>query len=292
MDVVVDGRLDADPDPRERVFTAILEDGPVSAAGLAERFGVTPAAIRRHLDALESDGLIESLGARASGRRGRPAREFVVSAKGQRAARGQYDELATAALAFVAEQLGPAAVADFAERHLAGLAAHWAERLAAAAAPEVGHERVTAFAEALTVDGYAATARPVGVRRRRTRGGLRTQGVPVDGTQLCQGHCPVGAVAARYPQLCEAETRAFSRLLGVHVQRLSTIAGGAHVCTTFVPEARPGEGQPGQRAPEPSQPDERDKPDESEPEDPVRRGPAQHDPIAPSHELLAEGVTR
>jgi hypothetical protein len=44
-------------------------------------------------------------------------------------------------------------------------------------------------------------------------------------------------VAERFPQLCEAETEAFSALLGVHVQRLATLAGGHHVCTTFVPAA-------------------------------------------------------
>ena len=42
-------------------------------------------------------------------------------------------------------------------------------------------------------------------------------------------------VAEQFPQLCEAETRAFSRLLGVHVQRLATIAHGDGVCTTHVP---------------------------------------------------------
>ena len=42
-------------------------------------------------------------------------------------------------------------------------------------------------------------------------------------------------VAERFPQLCEAETEVFARLLGVHVQRLATLAGGAHVCTTHVP---------------------------------------------------------
>jgi hypothetical protein len=42
-------------------------------------------------------------------------------------------------------------------------------------------------------------------------------------------------VAAEFPQLCEAETRVISRLLGVHVQRLATIANGDGVCTTHVP---------------------------------------------------------
>jgi predicted ArsR family transcriptional regulator len=74
----------------------------------------------------------------------------------------------------------------------------------------------------MTEDGFAASARQVGA-------GSFT------GVQLCQGHCPVGRVAEEFPQFCDAETEAISRLLGVHVQRLATLAGGAHVCTTFIP---------------------------------------------------------
>ena len=81
-------------------------------------------------------------------------------------------------------------------------------------------ERVRVLADGLTADGYAASARPV-------PGGMAMQ--------LCQGHCPVQDVAHEFPQLCEAEARAFSRLLGVHVQRLATLAGGGHVCTTNIP---------------------------------------------------------
>ncbi|MDD9205460.1 transcriptional regulator, partial [Georgenia sp. 10Sc9-8] len=82
-------------------------------------------------------------------------------------------------------------------------------------------ERARALAGALTADGYAATVRDVG---------------PVGlALQLCQGNCPVREVAEEFPQLCEAETQAFSRLLDVHVQRLATLAGGEHVCTTHIP---------------------------------------------------------
>ncbi|MFE7513155.1 helix-turn-helix transcriptional regulator, partial [Streptomyces sp. NPDC057540] len=82
--------------------------------------------------------------------------------------------------------------------------------------------RTEALAKALTADGYAATAR----------------NAPV-GEQLCQHHCPVAHVAEQYPQLCEAETEFFSRLLGTHVQRLATIAHGDGVCTTFIPHSAP-----------------------------------------------------
>ena len=60
------------------------------------------------------------------------------------------------------------------------------------------------------------------------------------GQQLCQQHCPVSHVAHEFPQLCEAETAAISRVLGRHVQRLATIAHGDGVCTTCLPAPRAG----------------------------------------------------
>ena len=59
------------------------------------------------------------------------------------------------------------------------------------------------------------------------------------GVQICQHHCPVAHVAAEFPELCEAETRAFEQVLGTYVQRLATIAHGDGVCTTHVPTQLP-----------------------------------------------------
>ena len=78
--------------------------------------------------------------------------------------------------------------------------------------------RTEALAQFLTAEGYAAS-----VLAR------------AHGEELCQHHCPIAHVASQFPQLCEAETQAFSRLLGTHVQRLATIAHGDGVCTTYIP---------------------------------------------------------
>ena len=212
---------------RDRVARAVLEHGPLTASELACRLGLTSAAVRRHLDALAAAGLADVRTPAAATRgRGRPARAYVLTPAGHHAiaaadASTASDDLAVEALAFVAEQLGPDGVAALAERRVAGLA-HRYGPLVEAAGPDVA-ARTEALAGALAADGYAAST--------RTLDGA--------GTQLCQGHCPVRGVAARFPQLCEAETRLFSRLLGVHVQRLATQAGGAHVCTTHVPTRTP-----------------------------------------------------
>src|SRR5260370_27424747 len=72
---------------RARIARLILEQGPSTAAGLSARLGLTPAAIRRHLDNLLTDGMIEAREARCYGSRGRgrPARAVAIPDSGRKA---------------------------------------------------------------------------------------------------------------------------------------------------------------------------------------------------------------
>ena len=209
----------ADTRTRDRVWRAVLAQGPVSASHLAERLGLTPAAVRRHLDALASDDLVTEWRVPVAHRgRGRPARRYVATDRGHSLASSEYDDLATSALKYLRATAGEGAVRAFAEERVGELERRYRPLLEAAG--DDAEHRTQALAAALTTDGYAATVRG---------------GAPMRGIQLCQGHCPVQHVAREFPELCEAETDAFSRLLGVHVQRLATLAHGDHVCTTHVP---------------------------------------------------------
>jgi predicted ArsR family transcriptional regulator len=206
---------------RGQVARLILELGPSTAATLGGRLGLTPAAIRRHLDNLLAEGLIETRTARAYANRGRgrPAKVFVITDAGRSAFEHAYDDLASNALRFLAETAGPEAIAEFARRQVSDLERRYAPAVARGALAS----RVQALAEALSADGYAASAGPA-----------PAIGPGGSGEQLCQHHCPVAHVAAEFPQLCEAETEAFGRLLGTPVQRLATIAHGDGICTTHV----------------------------------------------------------
>ena len=194
---------------RERVLRLLLSEGPTTAAMLADRLDLTTAGVRRHLDGMVGDGTLVATEARArrSRGRGRPARVYALTDSGHARTQHAYDDLAAEALSFL-DALG--AVEDFAAARADGLRARYAD--------EVPHGGTVALAEALSSDGYAATVHDVPT-----------------GTQICQHHCPVAGVAARFPQLCEAETAAFQTLLGQHVQRLATIAHGDGVCTTHIP---------------------------------------------------------
>jgi predicted ArsR family transcriptional regulator len=202
-------------------------------AALSTRLGLTPAAVRRHLDGLLAGGMIEVRSARrpASRGRGRPAKLFVITDAGRSAFEHAYDDLATSALRFLADVAGPGAVAEFARRQVAELERRY-RPVMASADPDA---KVKALAEALSADGYAASATgaPASSPVPPTGHGPALT-VLAGGEQLCQHHCPVAHVAAEFPQLCEAETEAFGRLLGTPVQRLATIAHGDGICTTHV----------------------------------------------------------
>jgi predicted ArsR family transcriptional regulator len=206
----------ADRRTRARVAQLLLELGPSTATRLGERLGLTPAAVRRHLDAMLAAGTIVARDAPVRGPRGRgrPARMFALSDAGHAAGPTSYDDVAVAALRYLRETAGEAAVEDFARQRIAGWEARYAPRIASLPLDE----RPGALAEALCDDGYAATVHEGGI-----------------GVQVCQHHCPVQHVAEEFPALCEAETEAIGRLVGRHVQRLATIAHGDGVCTTHIP---------------------------------------------------------
>jgi predicted ArsR family transcriptional regulator len=230
----------AERSTRARVARLILELGPSTASVIGGRLGLTPAAIRRHLDNLLAEGLIETRSARtyASRGRGRPARLFAITDAGRSAFEHTYDDLASSALRFLAAEAGPAAVEKFARHQVSELERRYGAVLAGVAPGE----RVRALADALSADGYAASAcaapapapAPAGAAAGAAALPGEAAALLAGGEQLCQHHCPVAHVAEEFPQLCEAETEAFSRLLGRPVQRLATIAHGDGICTTHV----------------------------------------------------------
>ena len=205
-----------DQSTRERILGLVASSGPITAATLAKELGVTSAGIRRHLTLLTDDDYIvehEQTGSHERVR-GRPARSYVATAGGQRALQTAYSDVAVDALKYLRDS---DSLDAFVQAQAAAFEASL-EGVVDLSTPI--EERVRDLAAALGDQGYATSVRP-------GPGGYAVQ--------LCQGHCPVQRVAEAVPEWCEAETQAISRVLDVHVQRLSTLAGGAHVCTTNIP---------------------------------------------------------
>lgn len=210
----------------------LLEGGPATASRLASDLGLTAAAVRRHLDSLESVGYLTAheeapFGPRTEQRRGRgrPAKVYALTAAGRDAFEQSYDDVALEALRFMAGRPDEALLHAFADHRARALTARYA-----AALPEgTPAERARVLAELLSADGFAASV----------------QEAPGGAVQLCEHHCPLAHVAEEFPEFCEAEQTAFSSLLGVHTVRISTIASGAGICTTHVPGTLPTTSAPG-----------------------------------------------
>ena len=204
---------------RDLVARTILENGPQSAADLAQRLNLTPAGIRRHLDRLIEIGILESRDphrvASSLRGRGRPSKVFVITDLGREKFEHSYDDLALSALRFMDTLSERDLVGEFAANRANDIERRVEKVVSGASSSE---KKVAALAQFLNAEGYAAESKATSA-----------------GIQLCQHHCPIAHVASEFAQLCEAETEAFSRLLGTHVQRLATIALGDGICTTFVP---------------------------------------------------------
>lgn len=210
-----------DGQTRREIVRLLLESGSITAAEIGRQLGISAAGVRRHLDALVEDGDAEANPAAAWQQigRGRPAKRYRLTAAGRAKLEHTYDDLASAAIRQLREIGGDDAVRAFARRRIDTILAGVA--LADPDDPPAVEEAADQVADALSQAGYATTTTRVGG--------------PLQGIQICQHHCPVSHVAEEFPELCEAEQQAISKVLGTHVQRLASIVNGDCACTTHVP---------------------------------------------------------
>ncbi|MGL6234229.1 MAG: helix-turn-helix transcriptional regulator [Segniliparus sp.] len=202
---------------RRAIVRLLAQHGSLTAPAIAEHLALSTVGVRRHLVELVESGDAVVVQRKPKAGRGRPPKVYQLTPQGQDRLGNAYDELAQLAFRELRELGGEAAVALLARKRagamLSGIGLDAPDFRAADA-----QAKVELLAQALTSSGYAASTTRV-----------------ASGVQLCQHHCPVSHVAADFPALCEAETAAFSELLGTHVQRLATIAQGNCVCTTHIP---------------------------------------------------------
>ena len=110
---------------RDAVGRLILERGPQTAVALAQELGLSAAGVRRHLEALVAEGVLDERDPRpgeARGGRGRPARVYSLTDAGRASFPHAYDDLANTALRYLRQTGGDAAVVAFAEHRAATLA--------------------------------------------------------------------------------------------------------------------------------------------------------------------------
>lgn len=188
-----------------------------SVADLAGQLDLSEVAVRRHLQVLERDGLVDAETVRRDGP-GRPRACYTLTPRAERLFPDNSAQLANELLAYLEEEHGREALLGFIRWRAQRQGGRYAEALAVA---RPGNE-VGRLAELLSDDGYLAEAEQVESADGRTV------------LELTQGHCAIKDVAEAHPEICAYETQLFSQLLGANVTREQTIAGGAPACVCHI----------------------------------------------------------
>jgi DeoR family transcriptional regulator, suf operon transcriptional repressor len=191
---------------RGDVLVALKKAQPLTAKELAEQFGVTPNALRRHLKELEAEGTVRYR--REIRGVGGPVFAFSLTESGERLFPQGYDSALSAVLDMVRDKLGSEGVVELFTKRWSEVAERMKPELDAL--PLI--ERTQRLAEILTSLGYMAEASG-----------------STDST-LKEHNCAIRAVIDRFPEICIAEERFLAEVLGAHVTRKSHIAAGANCC--------------------------------------------------------------
>lgn len=192
---------------RGDVLLELKRAQPLTAKALADVFGVSTNAVRRHLKELEAEALI--VYRREQRGNGAPTYAYRLSPSGEALFPTQYGEALTDVLAFIAQSGGREAVKDLFVRRFR---VH-AERLRAELADATLEEKVAAVVEVLSEQGFMAA-----------------WSVDADQVTLAEHNCAVRAVAEQFPEVCAAEAEFLQIVLQSELQRESYIPDGCNAC--------------------------------------------------------------
>ncbi len=186
---------------RADLLVALKKAQPLTAHELGDQFGLTANAFRRHLKALEEDGLVRY--SREIRGIGAPVFCYALTAAGEALFPRSYVAVLSTALDALRSQRGDEAVTGVLETEWQQLADEAGPVLRAL---PVG-ERVALVAELLTAKGYMAES----VLERTDSG--------TGGTTLRIHNCAVREIAQRFPEVCEVEAKFLEQLVGVPLVR-------------------------------------------------------------------------
>jgi predicted ArsR family transcriptional regulator len=203
-------------DAKRRIIERMKRSESCTAPELASVFALTDTAVRQHLEALESAGLVERAPSTPNGR-GRPPLAWRLTPLATDLFPDRHADLTVELLASVQRALG----ADALDRVIDERAAVQLGHYRASLRPEAPlAERVSRLAELRSAEGYLAEAFPA-------EGG---------GMVLVEHHCPVADAARSCGGLCRSELTVFSGALGdgVRVERTQHLMAGDQRCAYLV----------------------------------------------------------
>jgi len=193
---------------RSDILVVLRKEQPLTMRALADHFGLTANALRRHLTELVDAGLV--VYRREIRGQGAPTFAYSLSDAGEALfPRAYIDPLVDALESLRAREGTEAVVALFRKR--------W-DTMAESAMPRLVtlplHERAPLLAELLTAESYMSEA----------IAGLG------DDTTIRHHNCAVREIALRFPEVCSAEAEFIETVLGAPVERRAHLKDGCRAC--------------------------------------------------------------
>jgi len=192
--------------------------GEGTVARLAEALDMSPAAVRRHLDGLRAEGLVDARPQRQAV--GRPSFLFYPTERAEELFSGGYSRLLgrmfQGLLELRPEEVSGQAGDEVLGRVFEGVAEHLAEQYGPQVVGETLEERVPQATRALEAEG---------ILDRWDQG--------PEGFRLTNSACPYRRAALATDQACSADRLAIQLLLRRPVEQLGRVVEG-HPCCEYV----------------------------------------------------------
>jgi predicted ArsR family transcriptional regulator len=192
----------------DRILDTLRRRGPCTVTELARRFRVSTMAVRLQLGALVKKGWVGSEETRPS--KGRPARVYSLTESSRCCFPERAGPLALEVLEEMEGIAGRDVVVKAMERRARRLGDAWHRELEG----KPLEEKLRLLARFRDEEGYVAESGP---------GDGRSQ-------ELVERHCPIAALAERWPEVCRIEEEMFRRVLGTSIERTEHLLSGGSCC--------------------------------------------------------------
>lgn len=204
---------------KEDILDYLLKQGQTTAQSLAERFEISPQAVRRHLKDLEEEGLIQHQTVHAA--MGRPQHTYELSQKGRDRLPDRYDTFALSLLDTLAETVGKDQMKDILRMQWQRKALEYRQKVGAGSL----QERVARLVALRQAEGYMAEWHP-----------LETEEAAVAQRYvITEYNCAIAQIAETFPSVCGHELEMFALALeNSAVERTHWLVNGEHRCGYLV----------------------------------------------------------
>lgn len=203
-----------DSSTRKLILTMLKTRGTLTVNDMAKELGITEMAVRRHLNTLERDSLIESKLVRQA--MGRPTNMYSLTELADDLFPKKYHHLTLDLLDELTAEAGQEKVDLLFEKRKDKLISRYERRMEG----KQLEERVAELAEIQNTNGYM-------VQWERDE----------NGQYIFQEHnCPISQVANKYNHACQCELTMFEHLLKAGVERTECLAKGGTKCVYVIKE--------------------------------------------------------